>query len=263
MTERREGRMPAVFAGHGSPTNAIDDNAWRRAWRALGERLPRPRAVLCVSAHWETDGVRVTDSARPPTIHDFGGFSRALHEFEYPAPGDPALARRVAGLLDGAALDPARGLDHGAWSVLAAMLPRADVPVLQLSLERRRDAAGHFALGARLAPLRDEGVLVLGTGNVVHDLASIAWGEERGYEWAERFDRWVVERMRAGDAAALVDYERHPDAARAVPSAEHFVPLLYVLATRQPGEAVETWNEGVTLGSIAMTSVTVGGLVRE
>ena len=220
--------MPALFVGHGSPMNAIEDNAWRRAWAAAARAIPRPKAVLCVSAHWETAGVAVSASGRPETIHDFYGFPDELFAVEYPAPGDPALCETVAALVKSApvALDPDRGLDHGAWSVLCAMYPDADVPVVQLSLATRRPAAFHYALGRELAPLRDQGILVLGSGNIVHNLGVIDFRRRGGYDWAVRFDRAVRERILARDHAALVDYETldaaaalaGPDA-RALPSA--------------------------------------------
>src|SRR5262245_51428700 len=193
MARGTGGRMPVVFVGHGSPMNAIEDNAFRRSWVALGARLPRPKAILCVSAHWETRGVLLTAPERPGTIHDFLGFPQTLFDVRYPAPGDPALARRAAALLAStrARLDPERGLDHGAWSVLLAMYPRADVPVVQLSLDTSRPAEFHYELATALAPLRDRGVLVLGSGNIVHNLERIDFRRAGGYDWAERFNDTV------------------------------------------------------------------------
>ena len=254
-------RMPALFVGHGSPMNAIEDNAFRRAWAAAARAIPRPKAVLCVSAHWETGGVAVSGSDRPETIHDFYGFPDALFAVEYPAPGDPALGRTVAATVNGApvALDADRGLDHGAWSVLCAMYPDADVPVVQLSLDTRRPAAFHYALGRELAPLRDQGVLVLGSGNIVHNLGIIDFRRRAGYDWAVRFDQALCERILARDHAALVAYETlDAAAALAIPTPEHYLPLLYVLALQGEDEPAALFNVATLMGSISMTSVAIG-----
>jgi 4,5-DOPA dioxygenase extradiol len=253
-------RLPALFVGHGSPLNAIETNAWHRGWREAAARLPKPKAVLCVSAHWETKGVWVTATPWPETIHDFSGFPPALFAVRYPAPGDPALARRVAELLDpqGVGQDEARGLDHGAWGVLLAMYPDAEVPVVQLSLDTGEPGAFHFRLARRLLPLRDEGVLVLGSGNVVHNLRRFDWSESRPLHWAQRFDAEVKTRIRARDHAALLDpHALSPDGEIAVPTPEHYLPLLYVLALQAPDEPVSFFNEDV-VSSISMTSVVVG-----
>jgi 4,5-DOPA dioxygenase extradiol len=250
-------RMPVLFLGHGSPMNAIEDNEFHRGWRALGERLPRPRAVLCVSAHWETRGVYAGAAARPETIHDFYGFPKALFDVRYRASGDPALARRAAGLA-GARLDEGRGLDHGAWGVLIAMYPDASVPVVQLSLDTAQPGAWHYALAKKLAPLRDEGILVAGSGNIVHNLGVWRPGDGRPYDWALRFDAEVRRRIDAGDHAALADYAAlGNDARMSAPTPEHYLPLLYALALWQPGEPVSYFNERVTT-SISMTSVVIG-----
>ena len=253
--------LPALFVGHGSPMNAIEDSPFRRSWTELGRSLPRPRAVLCVSAHWETRGVAVTGSQAPPTIHDFYGFPDALFAVRYPAPGDPALARRVASMVAPAPVrvDAERGLDHGCWSVLVAMYPEADVPVLQLSLDSRQPGPFHHDLGRQLAPLRDSGVLIVGSGNVVHNLRLADFGMDGGYDWAERFDATVRGRIEAGDHEALADYRAlGPDAALAVPTPEHYLPLLYALGARRERDAVGIFNAATTLGSISMTSVVVG-----
>ncbi len=250
-------RMPALFLGHGSPMNAIEDNGFHRSWTALGERLPRPRAVLCVSAHWETRGVRTGAAAQPETIHDFYGFPQALFDVQYPAPGDAALAHRAAGLA-GARLDAQRGLDHGAWGVLIAMFPQADVPVVQLSLDSSQPGAFHYALGRKLAPLRDEGVLLLGSGNIVHNLAVWRSGDGKRYDWAQRFDAEVRKRIDAGDHQALADYPSlGADARMAIPTPEHYLPLLYALACQEKGERATYLNEQV-MTSISMTSVVIG-----
>jgi len=254
-------KMPAVFLGHGSPMNAIEDSVFRQAWQALAERIPRPRAILCVSAHWETPGFAVSAGARPETIHDFGGFPKALFDVRYPAPGDPALARRVAELMAPTPvhLDAERGLDHGTWSVLCAMYPKADIPVVQLSLPRNRPGSTHYDSAKRLAPLRDEGVLILGSGNIVHNLR--LWGsrDERQLASWIRFKDEVKRRIVAGDHGALADYmSLDPEAALSVPTPEHYLPLLYILAVQTSGEKVAFFNDDGP-GGILMTSVLVGG----
>jgi len=253
--------MPTLFVGHGSPMNAVEDNGFRRGWADAARLFPRPRAVLCVSAHWETAGVFVTASDRPPTIHDFYGFPRALFDVGYPAPGDHSLARRTAELVHRTkvGLDAKRGLDHGCWSALLAMYPQADIPVLQLSLDSTRPASFHDALAKELAPLRDQGVLILGSGDIVHNLGVVDFGRPDGYDWAVRFNDEVKSRILAGDHASLVDYETlGPNARLAVPTPEHYLPLLYVLALQDEGEDVAFFNDQVVLGSISMTSLTIG-----
>jgi 4,5-DOPA dioxygenase extradiol len=250
-------RMPALFLGHGSPMNAIEDNEFHRGWRALGQRLPRPRAVLCVSAHWETRGVYAGATASPETIHDFYGFPQALFDVQYRAPGDPALARRAAQLA-GAQQDPDRGLDHGAWGVLSAMYPDASVPVVQLSLDTTQPGAFHYALAKRLAPLRDEGILIVGSGNIVHNLGVWRPGDGRPYDWALRFDAEVRKRIDAGDHQALADYPSlGADARMSIPTPEHYLPLLYVLALQDKSEVPACFNDKV-MTSISMTSVVIG-----
>jgi 4,5-DOPA dioxygenase extradiol len=254
---------PALFVGHGNPMNALERNAWTDGWRALGEGLPRPRAILAVSAHWYLPGARVTAGDRPRTIHDFGGFPRRLFEVRYPAPGSPALAARVAELLvpTPVALDDGWGLDHGTWSVLTHMYPGADVPVVQLGLDETLSAAEHFARARRLAPLREEGVLVVGSGDVVHNLHAYAWGRKQvePYDWAVRFERELREEIAAGRGERVVEYERWGrDAALAAPTPDHFLPLLYVLALASPGEPVSFPVEGFDGGSVSMLCVRLG-----
>jgi 4,5-DOPA dioxygenase extradiol len=255
--------MPALFVGHGSPMNAIEDNAFRRGWQEIARALPLPEAILCVSAHWETSDVNVTASARPETIHDFFGFPDALFAVRYPAPGSPELAAEVERLLsegdEPVRPDPERGLDHGAWSVLCAMYPDADVPVAQLSLNVRRPPAWHGELGRRLAPLRNQGILLLGSGNIVHNLAAIDVRRKDGYDWAIRFDAEIAKRIYENDLDALFRYrELGPDADRAVPTPEHYLPVLYAAAARERGEAVDFFNQAVVGGSISMRSFVVG-----
>ncbi|MGE5240356.1 MAG: 4,5-DOPA dioxygenase extradiol [Bacteroidota bacterium] len=256
-------RMPAIFLGHGTPMNAIEDNAFRRAWVGLASHLPRPRAILCISAHWETRGVALTAAARPETIHDFYGFPPELFAVQYPAPGDPELAQTAANLLApwGARLDARRGLDHGSWSVLRPMYPRADVPVVQLGLDTNEPASFHYELAQRLAPLRDQGVLILGSGNIVHNLQLLDYRRGDGFDWAARFDREVKSRIEARDHDALIRYDELGDDARqAVPTPEHYLPLLYVLALQDGPERASFFNDRAVMGSISMTSVIVGEL---
>ncbi len=251
-------RMPAVFVGHGSPMNAIQDNAYRRAWTKLGEELPRPKSILCVSAHWESRGVAVTAMDKPRTIHDFGGFPQALFDVRYDAPGSPALAQRVAKLVPDLILDEEWGLDHGSWSVLVAMYPKADIPVVQLSLDTSQVGAFHLELAKKLAPLRDEGVLILGSGNIVHNLPLFSFRHKAAHDWAARFDAKAKELIKKGDHDALADYESlGPDAMLSTPTPEHYFPLLYALGAKRKGETVRFFNEEVET-AISMTSVVVG-----
>jgi 4,5-DOPA dioxygenase extradiol len=254
--------QPTLFLGHGNPMNAIEDNSDSRVWRELARRLPRPRAILVVSAHWQSAGVAVTAAAQPETVHDFHGFPARLAQFAYAAPGAPDLAGRVAALLapEPVAHEAEWGLDHGAWSLLAHLFPAADIPVAQLGLDAGRDAAGHYDLARRLRPLRDEGVLVLASGNVVHDLRGMDWRRpELEYDWARRFSDAVRERLRDGDHAALVGYRTlTADAGRAVPTPEHFLPLLYVAALADAGEAPEFINDRIEYGSIGMLGCAYG-----
>jgi len=256
-------RLPAVFVGHGSPMNAIDRNGYTDAWRALAASMPRPRAILAISAHWYVEGTAATASAHPQTIHDFGGFPRALYEIVYPAPGDAALVRRIEELLAPVPVraDEGWGLDHGVWSVLVHAYPDASIPVVALSVDRRRTNAEHFALGRRLGALRDEGVLIVASGNVVHNLRAMTFdGGSPPYDWAERFDRYVADALLRGDDDALVEYARAGrDAVLAVPTPEHYLPLLYVAGTRGAGEPVAFPTEGLEAGgAISMRSVRVG-----
>ncbi|HEX4872311.1 MAG TPA: 4,5-DOPA dioxygenase extradiol [Nevskiaceae bacterium] len=248
-------RTPALFIGHGSPMNALEPSPHTEAWGALGRRLHPPRAVLCLSAHWLSEGLWVSGAAAPETIHDFHGFPAELHALRYPAPGDPALAARLADRL-GAGIDPLRGLDHGAWSVLLHLFPEAQVPVLQLSLDVRLGDRGLYALGARLAALREEGVLLLGSGNVVHHLGRLR-AQGGAHDWALRFEQQVRRALLAGDDAALID-PAGADAALAIPTPEHWWPLLPVLGSRAPGEPIELITEGIELGAISMLSFALG-----
>jgi 4,5-DOPA dioxygenase extradiol len=257
-------RLPALFLGHGSPLNALRENAWTRAWAALGAALPRPRAVLAISAHWYVPTTAVTAMDAPRTIHDFGGFPRELFEMRYPAPGDPALAARVQQLLAPLQVraDHAWGLDHGSWSVLCRVFPDASIPVVQLSIDETRAAAFHHELGVRLRPLRDEGVLLLGSGDVVHNLHAYAWGAhpQEPYDWALRFEAQVRAHLMAREHGPLIEYAAlGRDALLSVPTPEHYLPLLYVLGASYPEEPVSFPIEGVDGGSVSMLAVQFGG----
>jgi 4,5-DOPA dioxygenase extradiol len=255
--------MPAIFFGHGNPMNALAQNAFTRAWNAIGAEIPRPKAILCVSAHWYAPYTALTGMQSPRTIHDFGGFPRELFEFSYPAPGDPALAVRVRELLEplDAGIDQQWGLDHGTWSVLAHVFPQADVPVVQLSIDETKPPRFHFEAGKLLAPLRDENVLVMGSGNVVHNLHAYAWGRHPAepFDWAVRFDARVRELLTDGDMAPLVDYESlGRDALLSAPTPDHYLPLLYIAGMRRAGDAVSFPVTGMDGGSISMLSVRFG-----
>jgi 4,5-DOPA dioxygenase extradiol len=256
--------LPALFFGHGNPLNAVTVNAHTEAWRRIGEELPRPRAILSISAHWFVPGTAVTALATPRTIHDFGGFPRELYEVQYPAPGDPELARRIQAEVLATLpveLDTAWGLDHGTWSVLRHVYPDADVPVIQLSIDETQPATFHFEIGRRLAALRDEGILIIGSGNIVHNLHTYAWGRhtQEPYDWAIRFERLAKELMLAHDFLPLINYETlGRDATLSAPTPDHYLPLIYILGTWQPGDPISFPVEGVDGGSISMLAVRVG-----
>ena len=253
-------RMPVVFLGHGSPMNAIENNEFTAQWEALGRALPRPRAILCVSAHWYTQGTRVTDAPRPRMVYDMFGFPEELYRVQYPALGAPGVAREALALLgDRAVLDNTWGIDHGAWSVLRRLFPAADVPVFQVSVDRTGDGAAMLALGQALAPLREQGVLLLGSGNVVHNLHRVDWNHRSGLPWADRFDALVRRKVEEGRFADLADPAAlGPDYALAVPTPDHYWPLLAVLGAATPGERVEVFCEGRVLGSLSMTGYRFG-----
>jgi 4,5-DOPA dioxygenase extradiol len=252
--------MPVLFVGHGNPMNAIERNEFHLGWAEVARRLPRPKAILCVSAHWETRHAYVTATEAPETIHDFYGFPKALFDVRYAAPGDPALAARVSGLVasERVRLDPGRGLDHGAWSVLVAMYPAADVPVVQLSMDTSLPGTHHYGLAQQLAPLRDEGVLVLGSGNFIHNLQLFDFRDLEPHDWALAADAEIRGLIAGGRHDELARYPGRPEARLAVPTPEHYLPLLYALALQQPHESAEFFNVRVP-GSVSMTSVLIGG----
>jgi 4,5-DOPA dioxygenase extradiol len=254
--------LPAIFFGHGNPMNALATNAFTREWRRIGARVGKPRAILAVSAHWYVPETALTAMKEPRTIHDFGGFPQELYQVRYPAPGSPELAERVREILAPVevAMDESWGLDHGTWSVLKHAYPDADVPIVQLSIDERRPPAFHLELGRKLAPLRSEGVLIVGSGNIVHNLHAYAWGRHmpEPYDWAVRFESRVRSLLDSGEVGPLVEYESlGKDALLSIPTPDHYLPLLYVVGTRGDEDVVTFPVEGVDGGSISMLSVEV------
>lgn len=257
--------FPALFVGHGNPMNALQDNADTQTWRTLAAGLAKPRAILAISAHWFTPALAVTAMARPETIHDLYGFPQALAEFQYPAPGDPGLARRLVDLLtpESVNLDTGWGLDHGTWSVLAHMYPDADIPVVQLSLDSRLDGHAHIELARKLTPLREEGILILGSGNIVHNLRRMDWHHPDGaYDWASRFTMATRAALQADDLDTLAAFaypdSTDDDARQSVPTPEHYLPLLYIAALRTRDEPLSFFNDRIAYGSIDMTGIKIG-----
>jgi 4,5-DOPA dioxygenase extradiol len=249
--------MPALFIGHGSPMNTLEQNGFTEAWQAFGKHLPRPRAILAISAHWYFGATAVTAMPRPRTIHDFYGFPQPLFDFEYPAAGSPELAAEIVELVKPQWLGLDRdqwGLDHGTWSVLAHIYPEADIPVVQLSLNALRPLDYHLDLGRKLASLRERGVLVLASGNVVHNLQRLQWSEPNlAFDWAQRFDEAVLEQLRS-DPGDILKVAEHPDFALAVPTPDHFIPLLYLAGIASAeGSEIEPLVRGGSMGSITMT----------
>jgi len=255
--------MPAIFFGHGNPMNAVASNNYTEGWRRIGLDLPKPKAILSISAHWCVPKIAVTETPAPNTIHDFGGFPRELYEVQYPAPGKPELARDIQRLLAPlqVSLDHSWGLDHGTWSVLRHVYPNAEVPVVQLSIDETRPASFHFEIGKKLSTLRDQAILIMGSGNLVHNLHTYGWGRQipDPYDWAIRFETTARQMIMTGDYESLLDYERvGPDALLSIPTPDHYFPLLYILGSRRDGEAVAFPVEGVDGGSISMLTVKVG-----
>lgn len=255
--------MPVIFLGHGNPMNALRTNAYTKAWAAIGAGIPRPKAVLSISAHWYIARTAVTAMQSPKTIHDFGGFPQELYEVEYPAPGDPDLANQIRVLLSlrPEDLDHQWGLDHGTWSVLRHLYPGADVPVVQLSIDRTKFASHHYEIGKKLAPLREEGVLIIGSGNIVHNLRAYTWDQSLAgpYDWAIRFEDRVKELLLTAKEGPLIAYETLGNDARlSIPTPDHYLPLLYMIACRKKGEKLSFPVEGIDGGSISMLAVQIG-----
>jgi 4,5-DOPA dioxygenase extradiol len=261
-TDNSRGKMPVLFLGHGSPMNAIEDNEFVSGWRKTGRTIPGPAAILCISAHWETHGTMVTAMERPSTIHDFGGFPQELYEVLYPAPGSPELAgyiKQIIKLTD-VGLDEKWGLDHGAWTVIMHLYPEADVPVVQLSLDYNKTPGDHYDLARELAPLRRKGVLIIGSGNMVHNLGMVAWDklntDNFGFDWAVEAKEKMKSHILTGDHQSLIDYESQGMPFKlAIPTPEHFLPLLYVLALKEENDKITFFNDKSVAGSLAMTSV--------
>jgi 4,5-DOPA dioxygenase extradiol len=258
-------KMPVLFLGHGSPMNAIEENEFVRGFREVGKKIARPRAVLVVSAHWETPGTFITAMDKPQTIHDFGGFPKALFDVQYPAPGSPELAKETKDLVKKTqvGLDDKWGLDHGAWSVVKHLFPAADVPVVQLSLDYRQGPQYHYELARELASLRRKGVLIIGSGNMVHNLGLLAWDKlnetSYGFDWALEASEKMKGFILSGEHKPLINYQSQGNAFRlAIPSPDHYLPLLYTLALRENNEEVKLFNDKAVAGSLTMTSVSVG-----
>ncbi|EGK02670.1 MULTISPECIES: 4,5-DOPA dioxygenase extradiol [Dysgonomonas] len=258
--------MPVVFVGHGTPMNAVEDNEFVQAWGRLGQNLPQPQAILCISAHWETRGTFVTAMNEPKTIHDFYGFPRELFAQQYPAPGSKELAQLVREQINDVAIgeDYEWGLDHGSWSVLKHIYPLADIPVVQMSIDHFKGMQYHYDLGRELAFLRRKGVLVIGSGNMIHNLRMVRvegddFNTEYGYDWAFELNDLFKDKILNGDFHSLIDYTRLHDASRlAIPTPEHYIPLLYTLALRERDEPVRIFNDKVIAGSLSMTSLVIG-----
>jgi 4,5-DOPA dioxygenase extradiol len=258
-------KMPVFFIGHGSPMNAIEENQFSKSWQSLADSFPKPRAVLCISAHWMTRQTSITTNDHPPTIHDFGGFPKELFEVSYPAPGDPELAKQIVSLLPEAEikLDSGWGLDHGSWSILRHIFPKADIPILQLSLKATPDGQFHFDLGKKLKFLREDGILIIGSGNLIHNLGLVDWSQihrpEFGYDWANRahalFNQLILDKR----PEALTNYESlGKDIELSIPTPEHYLPFLYILGASTNEDEIQIFNDKVIMGSLNMTSVRFG-----
>ena len=258
-------RMPVLFVGHGSPMNAIEENEFSKVWENLGKSLPRPKAILCISAHWETKGTFVTAVQKPQTIHDFGGFPKALFDVQYPAPGSPELAYETKRTITKTevGLDDNWGLDHGAWSVIRRIYPEADVPVIEMSLDYSQAPQYHYELAKELSTLRNKGVLIIGSGNIVHNLGMVAWGKmnepEYGFDWALQANDTFKRLINSNNHTELINYTAlGREVQLAVPSPEHYLPLLYALALKEKEETVSIFNDKAVMGSLTMTSVLIG-----
>lgn len=258
-------RMPVLFVGHGSPMNAIEENEFSETWEKLGKTLPKPKTILCISAHWETKGTLVTAVPKPQTIHDFGGFPKALFDVQYPAPGSPELAHETKRIVTKTTigLDEKWGLDHGAWSVIRRIYPEADVPVIEMSMDYSQGPQYHYELGKQLAALRNKGVLIIGSGNMVHNLRMVAWDKmnepEYGFDWAIQANEKFKQLIQSGNHKELINYSSlGREVQLAVPTPDHYLPLLYALSLKEENEAVSFFNDKPVMGSLTMTSVKIG-----
>jgi len=260
--EKQAYRMPVLFVGHGSPMNGIEDTEFSRRWTAMAEEIPVPKAVLVVSAHWFTKGTKVTAMDFPRTIHDFGGFPKELYDVQYPAPGYPALAQETAAMIHSTEVELSHdwGLDHGTWTIVRHMYPLANIPVLQLSIDYTKDAAYHYELAKEIEQLRDKGVLIIGSGNIVHNLRMVAWDRlyepNYGYDWAKQINSTFKDLIANGDHESLIHYDRlGQEALMAIPTPEHYLPLIYTLGLKGKNDAVSFFNDQAVGGSLTMTSV--------
>ncbi len=256
-------KMPVLFIGHGSPMNGIEDNTFSNQWKELGKKLPKPKAILCISAHWLTKGTFITAMDKPQTIHDFGGFPQELFKVQYPAPGNPELANQTKQLIAAAPihLDHEWGLDHGSWTIFKHMFPNADIPVLQLSIDFSQAANYHYELSQQLASLRRKGVLIVGSGNMVHNLGMVDWNrlnEPFGFDWALEMNTLFKQKIEAGDHQALIQFEKlHAASKLAIPTTDHYLPLLYTLGLQEKNDQVTFFNDQAMAGSLTMTSVLI------
>ena len=264
----QETLMPVLFIGHGSPMNGIEDNSFSRGWTAMAKEIPVPKAVLVISAHWFTSGTHITAMDFPPTIHDFGGFPKALYEVKYPAPGDPILAKATASMIHSTEVGLAHdwGLDHGAWTIIRHMYPLANIPVVQLSIDYTRGPQFHYDLAKEIYALRKKGVLILGSGNLVHNLRMVAWdkldAENYGYDWAMDINQTFKDLIMNGEHDRLIQYQNlGKEAMLAIPTPEHYLPLIYTLGLKSKDEPVSFFNDKAVGGSLTMTSVKFGGLI--
>jgi len=259
------GRMPVLFVGHGSPMYVIEENEFTETWKKLGETIPKPKSIICISAHWETRGTHVTAMQTPPTIHDFGGFPSELYEIQYPAPGNPELAKEAIKAITGTQVqaDEKWGLDHGTWSFIRRMYPKAEIPVIQMSLDYNKSPKEHYELAKELASFRDKGVLIIGSGNIVHNLRKVAWDkpdyEEYGFDWVLEANEILKKLIVADDHKKLIDYDLlGREVQMAVPTPDHYLPLLYALALKNGNEELSFFNDKAVMGSLTMTSLKIG-----
>lgn len=250
--------MPALFIAHGTPMNALENNQFTRSWQQLNQQTKTPKAILCISAHWLTDGCYVTGQSKPPTIHDFGGFPQALYDYQYRCLGKPELANQLGGLINAASTDQ-WGLDHGSWSVLKHLYPGANIPVVQLSIDKNKSPQQHYEFAKKLQILRSQGVLIIGSGNIVHNISKWMSNPNGPIDWARVFNQHIVSALKANDHQAVINYQQHPYANDAVPTLEHYVPLLYIIALQQQAETIcfSKFTEQ-NLETCSMTSLRVG-----